>query len=59
MNNLKTKVNYLNIGKLKTVPKDLKKLIDALCKKVIKSAELNKLNTKVNTLENKIPYATI
>ena len=59
MNNLKTKVNYLNTGKLKTVPKDLKKLIDALSKKVIKSAELNKLNTKVNTLENKIPYATI
>ena len=59
MSNLKTKVNYLNIGKLKTVPKDLKKLIDALSKKVIKSAELNKLNTKVNTLENKIPYATI
>ena len=43
LNNLKTKVGDLEVGKLKTVPIDLKKLIDVVNKEVVK-------NTKFNTL---------
>ena len=57
-NNLKTKVNDLDAGKLKTVPVDLKKLNDATSKEVAKKPKFNKLNTKVNSLENKISDAT-
>ena len=57
-NNLKTKVNDLDAGKLKTVPVDLKKLNDATSKKVAKKPKFNELNTKVNSLENKISDAT-
>ena len=47
LNNLKTKD-----------PIDLKKLSDIVSKEVIKSTKFNKLNTKVNNLENKIPDAS-
>ena len=57
-NNLKTKVNDLDASKLKTVPVDLKKLNDATSKKVARKPKFNKLNTKVNSLENKISDAT-
>ena len=55
LNNLKTNVDELDVGKLKTVPIDLKKTSDAVCKEVVKKTVYSKLNTKVNDLENKIP----
>ena len=36
LNNLKTKVDYLDVGKLKTAPVDLKKLSDAVANEVVK-----------------------
>ena len=56
LNNLKTKVDALDVGKLKTVPIDLEKLSDD--KKVIENTKFNKLNTKINNLEKKISEAT-
>ena len=44
-NNLKAKVDGLDVDKLKTVPVNLK---------VVKNTKFSKLNTKVNGLENKI-----
>ena len=55
MNKLKTKVNDLDVDKLKTVPINLKKLNDVISKKVVKKTKYNKLNMKVNSLENKVP----
>ena len=55
MNNLKIKLDDLNVDKLKTVPKDLEKLSDLMSKEVVKKTVYNKLNKKVNDLENKIP----
>ena len=37
---------------------DLKKISDAVSKEVVKNTKFNKVNTKVNNLENKIPDAT-
>ena len=53
LNNLKTKVDDLDVDKLKTVLIDLKKLSDLVSKKVVKKTVYNKLNTTVNNLENK------
>ena len=53
LNNLKTNVDGLHVGKLKTV--DLKKLSDAVDEKVVKKTAYNILNIKVNTLEKTIP----
>ena len=47
----------LDVDKLKIVPVDLKKVSDVVSKGVVKITKLNKLNTKVNNLENKIPDA--
>ena len=59
MNNLKTKVDDLDVGELKTVPIDLKKLSDVVDKQqVVKNTNFNRLQTKVNNLRNKIPQAT-
>ena len=58
MNNLKTKGDDLDVGKLKTVPVDLEKLRDAMDNEVIKNTKLNTLKTKVNNLEKNIPNAT-
>ena len=58
MNNLKTKVDDLDIDKLKTIPVDLKKVSDVVSKEVGKNVKLNKLNTKVNNSEIKIPDGT-
>ena len=55
----KQKVDELNVGKLKTVPVDLKKLSDALSKEIVQKAVDNTINTKVKNLEIKIPYASI
>ena len=57
LNNLKTKVDELDVGKLKTVPTDLKKLSDAVDNDVVKNTKLDTLKT-VNSLEKKIPDAT-
>ena len=53
LNNLKTKIGHLDVGKLMTVPVDLKKISDVVSKEVVKNTKLNTLNTKVNELEKK------
>ena len=58
LNNSETKVDDLDVGKLKTVPVDLKKLSDVVHNEVLKNTKFNTLKTKVNSLENKIPDAT-
>ena len=57
--NLKTKVDNLDVGKLKTVSLDLKKLCDIVNNEVAKSTKFNTLKTKVNKLDQKIADATI
>ena len=52
-NNLKTKVEDLDIDLLKSVPVYLKKIIDVVSKEVVKKTIYNKLNNKVNNLEIK------
>ena len=58
LNNLKVKVDDLKVGKLKTVPIDLKRLSDVVDNEVVKNAKINALMTKVNNLNEKIPDAT-
>ena len=53
MNNIKTKVDNLDVGKLKTVPVDLKKLSDAVDNEAVKNNKFNTLKVKVNNLEKK------
>ena len=43
---------------MKTVPKNLKTLSDVVDKQIVKKTLYKTLNTKVNNLENKIPYAS-
>ena len=58
LNNLKTKTDDLDVGKLKTVPVGLKKQIsDVVDNKVVKNTKFNTLETKINSLEKKIPDA--
>ena len=59
MNNLKTKVHDLDVGKLKTFPVNLKKLGDIVDNEAVKNIKFNTLKTKVNGLEKKICDATI
>ena len=42
MNNLQTKVDDLDVGKLETVPADLKKIIDIVNNEVIKNKKIQK-----------------
>ena len=58
LNNLKTKVDDLSVGKLKTVSADLKKLSNVVDNVVVKNTKFNTLKTNVNNLEKKIPDAT-
>lgn len=58
LNNLKTKLDDLDIVKLKIVPMDLKKLSDVVSKEFAKNTKFNKLNTKVNILEDKVSDTT-
>ena len=44
MNNLKPKVDDLDVAKLKTVPVDLKKLCDVVNNEVVKNRKFNTLN---------------
>ena len=58
LNDLKTKVDNLDVGKLKTVPVDLKKLSDVVDNEVFKNTNCKTLKTKVNSFKKKIPDAT-
>ena len=51
LNNLKININDLDVGKLKTVRVDLKKLSDVVSKEVVTNTQFKTLNTKVNELE--------
>ena len=53
LNNLKTKLEDLDIGKLKTVLVDFKKLNDVVNNEVIKNSKFNTQNKKGNNLEKK------
>ena len=59
LNNLKTKLDDLDVVQMKTVPVNLLKLSDVVSKVVVKNRKFNKLNMKVNNLERKISDATI
>ena len=48
LNNLKTKLDDLDAGKLKTVPVDLENASDVVDKEAVKSTKFNRLNSKVN-----------
>ena len=57
LNNLITKIGDLDIGKLKTVPLDLKNFSDVVDNEVVKNTKFNTLKTKVNNLEKRISDA--
>ena len=57
MNNLKTKVDDLDLDELKTAPVDLKKLCDVVDNEFVKNTKFDTLKTKVNNLEKKISDA--
>ena len=56
LNNLKTKVGDSDLGKLKTVPVDLRDVVD---NEFVKNTRFNTLKKKVNNLDKKIPDATL
>ena len=56
LNNLKTKVDDLDVGKLKTVCVSLKRLSDLIDNEVVKNTKFNTLKTKANTLKKKIIF---
>ena len=58
VNNLKTKVDDLYVGKLKTVLVDLKKLSDIVDNEVVKNKNFNTFQTKLIKLDKKIVDAT-
>ena len=58
LNNLKTKVDDLDVDMLKTFPVDLEKVSYILSKELAKNTLYNTLNIKVNNLESKIPDPT-
>ena len=51
LNYLKTKVDDLDVGKLKIFSVDLKKLSNAEYNEVVKNTKFNTLKTKVNNLK--------
>ena len=53
LNNLKTKVDDLDVGKLKTLSLDLKKLSDVVDNDAVESTKFNTLKAKVINVENK------
>ena len=55
LNNLKSKVDKLDIGKLKTTPVDLSKLSNIVKNDVVKKTEYN---AKIKNIEDKIPDIT-
>ena len=59
LNNLRIEVDDLDVSKLKTVPVDLKKLINVVDNEFFIKTKFNTQNTKVNNFDKKIPNATI
>ena len=57
LSNSKTNLDDLDVGKLKTVPIDLKKLSHIVGNEVAKNTKFNTLKTKVNNLEKKVTDA--
>ena len=57
-NNLKTKVDDLDVAKFKNIPIDIKKLNDVVDNKVVKNTKFNTRKIKIFNLENKIPDTT-
>ena len=53
LNNLKTKVDDLDVGKLKTFPVDSKRLNDVVAKEIVENTNFNTLKTKLNSLVKK------
>ena len=53
LNNLKTKLVCLDVGKLKTVLVDLKKLNDAVDNRVVKNKKVNALKIQRTQNESK------
>ena len=53
MSNLKTKVDGLDVGKLKTFSLDLEKLRDVVDDEVMKNTKFRTIKTKVNNSEKK------
>ena len=51
LNNLNTKVDELNVCKLKAVPVNFKKLSDVVGNEIVKNTKFNSLKTEVNSLE--------
>ena len=47
LNNLKTKIDALDVGKLKTFSLDLKELSNVLDKQALKNTKFNTIKTKV------------
>ena len=58
MNNLKSKVDDLDVSRLKTVPVKLKGLSDVVDNEVVININFTTLKTKVSNLDKKIPDAT-
>ena len=57
LNNLKIKGDDLDVGKLKTVPIDLKKLTDVVDNEIVRNMKFNTLKIEVHNLEKKVPDA--
>ena len=55
LSNLKTKIDELDIGNLKTILIELKKFSDVVSREVEEKTVYDKLNTKASTLGKKIP----
>ena len=59
LNNLKIEVDDLDVSEWKTVPVDLKKLINVVDNEFAIITKFNTQNAKVNNFDKKIPNATI
>ena len=57
-NNLKTKVDDLDVVKLKSDPVDFKTTSNIVDNEVVQNTKFNTLKKKVGNLENKIPDPT-
>ena len=55
LSNLKTKIDELDIGNLKTILIELKKFSDVVSREVEEKTVYDELNTKTSTLGKKIP----
>ena len=53
LNNVKAKVDDLDVGELKTLPINLKQLRDVVDKQIDKNAKFNTLEMEVNELDRK------